>query len=620
MPLPPAEFVRSPEALQKAYTPEEAREYTRWLATSHYENFHVVSFLLPKRLHQDFYNVYAYCRWADDLGDEIGDRAESLRLLAWWRARTRRHVRRAAPPIPSSSRSAPPSRQYGIPRQPFADLIDAFVQDQTVTRYRDWDELFGYCRNSANPVGRLVLYLCGYSDAQRQRLSDATCTALQLANFWQDVTVDLLKDRVYIPLDVMERHGYTVEELFARRFTPAFREVMREIVEKARELFLEGLPLIGMVNRRLALDLDLFSRGGLRVLDKIEQQDYDVLAARPAISKAERVGLLLGSLARLAFSAGGMMTAIHDSYDYCRRVARTRAKNFYYSFLLLSAQQRKAMCAIYAFMRYCDDLSDEPGATRAAIDRWRAEMEEALEGRFSGPSRLARFPPHRAALRHPAPVLPRDDRRRGLRSGAAPLRDLRRALPLLLPGGLGGGADHHPHLRLRHPQRPAAGRKMRRRVPAHQHPARHPRGRRNAAASTCPSRTCERFGVTEDDLRAGKRTERLPAADAIRSRPRARATTANRAPLLDLIHPRSRSSLVGADLHLLRPAGAHRADPTSTSSPAASACPRWKNPGSSCEPWCRERYPTHGGVRRTRQQHQPRYLHASRSRTRKLRS
>ena len=195
----------------------------------------------------------------------------------------------------------PTVQKYGIPRQPFADLLDAFVQDQTVTRYPDWDAVFGYCRNSANPVGRLVLYLCGYSDDERQKLSDATCTALQLANFWQDVTVDLLKDRVYIPLDVMERHGYTVEELLARRFTPGFREVMHEIVEKARQLFLAGLPLTGMVERRLAIDLDLFSRGGMRVLDKIEQQGYDVLSSRPAISKLERVGLLLASLARVSW-------------------------------------------------------------------------------------------------------------------------------------------------------------------------------------------------------------------------------------------------------------------------------------------------------------------------------
>jgi squalene synthase HpnC len=299
--LPPVDFVKSQDALRKAYTPEEARAYTRWLATHHYENFHVVSFLLPKRLHQDFYNVYSYCRWADDLGDEIGNPAESLRLLAWWRAELdAMYAGRAAHPVFVAL--LPTVRKHGIPREPFSDLVQAFVQDQTVTRYRTWDDLFAYCRYSANPVGRLVLYLCGYSDAERQRLSDATCTALQLANFWQDVTVDLLKDRVYIPLDVMTRHGYTIDDLYARRFTPAGREVMQEVVNRARELFERGLPLTGKVGRRLALDIDLFSRGGMRVLDKIKHQGYNVLAARPAISKPERVGLLLGSLARVAFS------------------------------------------------------------------------------------------------------------------------------------------------------------------------------------------------------------------------------------------------------------------------------------------------------------------------------
>ena len=299
--LPPIEFVRSQEALQQTYSLDQARAYTRWLATHHYENFHVVSFLLPKRLHQDFYNVYAFCRWADDLGDETGDCAESLRLLEWWSAELdAMYAGHATHPVFVAL--LPSVEQFGIPKQPFADLIEAFVQDQTVTRYRNFEELFGYCRCSANPVGRLVLYLCGHSDAERQRLSDATCTALQLANFWQDVTTDLLKDRIYIPLDVMERHGYTVEDLFAHRFTPAFRAVMQEICQKARALFLKGLPLARMVDRRLALDLDLFSRGGLRVLEKIEAQGYDVLRARPAISKAERVWLLLGSLARVVFS------------------------------------------------------------------------------------------------------------------------------------------------------------------------------------------------------------------------------------------------------------------------------------------------------------------------------
>jgi squalene synthase HpnC len=191
---------------------------------------------------------------------------------------------------------------HHLPIEPFDHLIQAFEQDQTVTRYRNFNELFEYCRYSANPVGRLVLGLCGYQDAERQALSDATCTALQLANFWQDVIVDLQKDRVYLPLDVLERNGYPVEDLFARRFDDRFRRAMKEAVGVARELFLKGLPLAGQVDRRLAIDLELFSRGGLKILEKIERQDYDVLRARPVISKTERVGLLLGAITRRAFT------------------------------------------------------------------------------------------------------------------------------------------------------------------------------------------------------------------------------------------------------------------------------------------------------------------------------
>jgi len=293
--------VRSPDALRRVFSVEDARAYTRWLATRHYENFHVVSFLLPKRLHQDFYNVYAFCRWADDLGDEIGDPAESLRLLAWWR--TELHAAysgRATHPVFVALSETIDRHQ--LPIGPFDDLIKAFEQDQTVTRYRTWDELFQYCRYSANPVGRLVLGLCGYRDETRQLLSDATCTALQLANFWQDVTVDWAKDRVYLPLDLLASHGCPVDSIAQRRFDPPFRAAMREAVDVARGLFIQGLPLAGMVDRRLAIDLELFSRGGLKILEKIEQQDYDVLRARPAISKVERVALLLGSVFHHAFS------------------------------------------------------------------------------------------------------------------------------------------------------------------------------------------------------------------------------------------------------------------------------------------------------------------------------
>jgi squalene synthase HpnC len=287
--------------MERTWPAQESREYTRWLATHHYENFHVVSLLLPKRLHQDFYNVYSFCRWADDLGDEIGDTAESLRLLAWWRSELRAMCAGEAR-HPVFVALAGTVREFSLPVQLFDDLIRAFEQDQTVTRYGNFEELFQYCRYSANPVGRLVLGLCGYRDAQRQELSDATCTALQLANFWQDVTVDLQKDRVYLPLDLLEAHGYALDALFARKFDRCFRAAMREAVNVTRDLFLRGLPLADSVDRRLAIDLELFSRGGLRVLDKIERQDYDVLGSRPAISKLERVGLLLGALTRRTFS------------------------------------------------------------------------------------------------------------------------------------------------------------------------------------------------------------------------------------------------------------------------------------------------------------------------------
>ena len=299
-PLAPADFVRSPEAMAARYSLPDAEAYTRWLATHHYENFHVVSFLLPKRLHQDFYNVYAFCRWADDLGDEIGDKQESLRLLDWWREELEAmYAGEASHPVFVALRGA--VDRHGIPQEPFADLIRAFVQDQTVSRYQTYADLFEYCRYSANPVGRLVLRLCGYSDADRVQLSDATCTALQLANFWQDVTVDFEKDRVYIPLEALHRHGSGVEEIASRRPTPAFRAAMREVVDRAQLLFEQGLPLAQMLDRRLALDLDLFSRGGMRVLEKIRGCDYDVLSARPAISKGERVRLLVGAMARIAF-------------------------------------------------------------------------------------------------------------------------------------------------------------------------------------------------------------------------------------------------------------------------------------------------------------------------------
>lgn len=295
--LQPKEYVLTvPESAVASES--DSLAYTRWLATHHYENFQVVSFLLPKHLHQDFYNVYSFCRWADDLGDEIGDTGESLRLLAWWRRElVAMYAGQSSHPVFVALKTT--VEKFGIPMQPFDRLITAFVHDQTVMRYNNMDEVFAYCVNSANPVGHLVLYLGGFRDTERQRLSDYTCTALQLANFWQDVTVDLKKDRVYLPLDLLAKHNYSIGELSSLTFNEQFRSVMTEAVAVADDLFRKGLPLIKMVDRRLSLDLDLFSRGGMKILAKIRDQNYDVLVRRPHISKAERVGVLLRCLRRL---------------------------------------------------------------------------------------------------------------------------------------------------------------------------------------------------------------------------------------------------------------------------------------------------------------------------------
>ena len=296
--LQPKEYVRSVPLGAAGYSATESLGYTRWLATHHYENFHVVTFLLPKRLHQDFYNVYSFCRWADDLGDEIGDAGESLRLLSWWRSELEAMYQgQTSHPVFVALKET--VLHHSIPMEPFQRLIRAFEQDQTVTRYANFEEVFDYCVKSANPVGHLVLYLCGYRDAERQALSDFICSGLQLANFWQDVSVDLAKNRVYLPLNLLDKHGYTVDKLFEGKEDEQFRAVMQEAVAVAEDLFRKGLPLIKSLDRRLALDIDLFSRGGMKILDKIRDQNYNVLRRRPSISKAERAMILIQCLPRL---------------------------------------------------------------------------------------------------------------------------------------------------------------------------------------------------------------------------------------------------------------------------------------------------------------------------------
>jgi squalene synthase HpnC len=274
-----------------APTGAEAREYCRRLARSHYENFSVASWFLPARLRQHFFNVYAYCRISDDLGDEVGNTAASLQLLEQWETELNACYD-GSPRHPVFVALAETVRKFEIPKHEFADLLTAFRQDQSVLRYETFNDLLGYCKFSANPVGHLVLYLCGYCDSDRQQLSDCTCTALQLANFWQDVSADFAKGRIYLPLEDLRRFGVNEETIRDGENISAFREMIKFEVERAREWFRQGLPLIAKVNRELAIDIELFSRGGQEILNAIERQNYAVLGRRPAISKTRKLALV----------------------------------------------------------------------------------------------------------------------------------------------------------------------------------------------------------------------------------------------------------------------------------------------------------------------------------------
>ena len=283
----------------------DARAYCGRLAKTHYENFSVATWFLPAKLRQHFYNVYAYCRISDDLGDEVGNPQQSLELLDQWESELDACYAESHRSTPTSGVPGTPSprhpvfvalaetvRQFNIPKREFSDLLIAFRQDQNVTRFETFDDVLGYCRYSANPVGHLVLYFCGYGDAERQQLSDYTCTALQLANFWQDVVVDYSKGRIYLPLEDLRRFGVSGEDIAQRRATPQFIELMKFQVQRAREWFERGLPLAGKVNKELAIDLELFSRGGQEILNAIEGQGFDVLRQRPAISKSRKLWLV----------------------------------------------------------------------------------------------------------------------------------------------------------------------------------------------------------------------------------------------------------------------------------------------------------------------------------------
>ncbi|MDO4584432.1 MAG: squalene synthase HpnC [Planctomycetia bacterium] len=277
----------------------ESRRYCASLARRHYENFSVVTFLLPREVRQDFYNLYAYCRWADDLADETEN---SATWLDWWEGMLKQTYEDDLPPHPVFVALRETILQYAIPQKLLGDLLLAFRQDQIVQEYETRASLLEYCRYSANPVGRLILHLAGTTDETSGQLSDAICTGLQLANFWQDVRRDWdEKSRIYLPRQ--DRETFGVSDAFFRQeaCSPAFRQLLQEETDWAETFFQAGSPLISRVPRSFQLDIALFNAGGLEILRAIRRQKYDVWTHRPHLSRWTKTRLLIQSLGRLFF-------------------------------------------------------------------------------------------------------------------------------------------------------------------------------------------------------------------------------------------------------------------------------------------------------------------------------
>ena len=275
---------------------QEAYQHCARIARTHSENFTVVSWFLPRKLRPYTYAIYSFCRYTDDLGDQAaGDR---LALLEEWE-RELDLCFSGSPTHPIMVALQDTIRRYDIPDTPFRKLIEANRMDQLQSRYPTYQDLLAYCDHSANPVGHMVLYLFGYRDAERQRLSDATCTALQLANFWQDVRRDWQMGRIYLPLEDMARFEYSEEELERGVVDSRFRALMRHEVDRTEGLFRQGLALVERLDGLLQIDVALFSKGGLAVLNAIRRQDYDVLSRRPTVSKPQKLWLMLTTAARV---------------------------------------------------------------------------------------------------------------------------------------------------------------------------------------------------------------------------------------------------------------------------------------------------------------------------------
>lgn len=289
--------VRSPFGNQPAgeIAQQFADRYCRELARSHYENFSVATLLVPKKLRQDFANIYAFCRWSDDLADEVQDEGESLRLLEWWRHQlVDCFAGNAWHPVMVALRST--LSRHRLPSEPFHHLLDAFVTDQSKTRYASDAEVLSYCKGSANPVGRMILGLAGVSGDHTGALSDQICSGLQIANFCQDLPRDARLGRIYLPFDRMGRFGVSESDVLTWTNRASQQSALADWCRYAESLLLGGAALISMVPRWLARNLRLFVGGGLAILSSIQAAQFDVWSDRPSVSNRTKARIVLGAL------------------------------------------------------------------------------------------------------------------------------------------------------------------------------------------------------------------------------------------------------------------------------------------------------------------------------------
>lgn len=396
------------EAHMKAEIPiAAAYRHCRRIATAHYENFTVGSWLLPRRVRKPLAAIYAFARIADDFADE-GDRpaAERLEHLRAWEEQLEAcYAGHASDPVFVAL--ADTVERFRIPIDPFRRLLEAFRQDVAFEPFPTFADLLQYCHRSADPVGHLVMALFGYDDPERRALSDKICTGLQLANFCQDVNIDAARGRVYIPLEEVRRFGCTADEVAYGESSASLRALLRFQVERARTLLTEGSELADRVDRRLAREVRLFAAGGLAILDAIEAQGFDVFTSRPTLSSGHKTRLILRVL--LTTPAASQHTSfdklstngsppppnqfpfavrsrpdasLADAYAYCQEVTRRSSSNFYYAFRLLPAERREGLCAVYAFCRFIDDIADDAGRRdpRGLLARWREELARVHDG------------------------------------------------------------------------------------------------------------------------------------------------------------------------------------------------------------------------------------------------